>query len=270
MAKPKIQGPGPEKHTLHGNPGAPEAADHPRQQDLAAITQTVLDKTLRFELYKLYADEPTQQDLMEQILQDAVALARPKQLTIGGPTSDPLRVHKTVNKTVTFEELVPIRPREHGRRIRGQWVWSDALDLCIAAEAWKQTGWQQDGAREHQAAISKLWACFNRMFPPETAADAEAWRRVQQGDWQPPRVTHSAQTHSAQTHSAHGAHRATYDLTSISDGAPCVFQFRFERDLKHVLVIYEGPVRFDLGVVEAARGDAGPPEETWEYSHLVR
>ena len=67
------------------------------------------------------------------------ALARPKQLTIGGPTSDPLRVHKTV----TFEELVPIRPREHGRRARGQWVWFDALDLCLAAEAWKQTGWQQ-------------------------------------------------------------------------------------------------------------------------------
>ena len=172
------------------------------------------------------------------------------------PATDPPRVRYHS----TFEELVPIRPREHGRRVRGQWVWFDALDLCTAAEAWKQTGWQQDGAREHQAAISKLWACFNRMFPPETAADAEAWRRVQQGDWQPPRVTHSA----------HGAYRATYELTSISDGAPCAFKFCFERDLKHVLVSYEGPVRFDLGVVEAARGDAGPPEETWDYSHLAR
>jgi hypothetical protein len=51
-------------------------------KELDAITQTVLDKTIHFELYKLYyVDEPTQQDLMEMILQDAVELARPKQLT---------------------------------------------------------------------------------------------------------------------------------------------------------------------------------------------
>ena len=180
-----------------------------------------------------------------------------------GGAADPATDPPRVRYNSTFEELVPIRPREHGRRVRGQWVWNDALDLCIAAEAWKQTGWQQDGAREHQAAISKLWACFNRMFPPETAADAKAWQREQRGDWQPPRVTHSAD-------SADGAYRATYELTSISDGAPCAFKFCFERDLQHVLVSYEGPVRFDMDVVEAARGDAPHSEEAWDYSHLMR
>jgi hypothetical protein len=39
--------------------------------ELNAITQTVLDQTRHFELYKLYSvDEPKQQDLMEKILQD--------------------------------------------------------------------------------------------------------------------------------------------------------------------------------------------------------
>jgi hypothetical protein len=43
-------------------------------EELAAITQSVLHKTLRLELYKLHEDAPTQQDLMEQILQDEVEL----------------------------------------------------------------------------------------------------------------------------------------------------------------------------------------------------
>jgi hypothetical protein len=46
-------------------------------KELAAITQTVLDKTMHFELYTLYHDEPKQQDLMEMILQDALQSARP-------------------------------------------------------------------------------------------------------------------------------------------------------------------------------------------------
>ena len=178
----------------------------------------------------------------------------------GGATSDPAASDPPrVRYHSTFEELVPIRPREHGSRVPGQWVWFDALDLCIAAKNWRWTGWQQDGEREHREAISKLWACFNRMFPPATAADTEAWLREQQGAWQPPRVTHSAD----------GAYRATYLLKSISDGAPCEFKFCFERDLKNVLVSYIGPVRFNLHVVEAARADGPFPEETWNYSHLV-
>lgn len=178
----------------------------------------------------------------------------------GGATSDPAASDPPrVRYHSTFEELVPIRPREHGSRVPGQWVWFDALDLCMDAEHWQRMGWQQDGAQQRQAAISKLWECFNRMFPPETPADKKAWQREQEGAWQP-RVTHSAD----------GAYRATYLLKSISDGAPCEFKFCFERDLKNVLVSYIGPVRFNLHVVEAARQQKPPPEETWNYSHLVR
>jgi hypothetical protein len=175
----------------------------------------------------------------------------------GGVSQDPLHNVQSVLSDQRFEELVPIRPREHGRRVRGQWVWFDALELVSAAEDWQRMGWQQDGPREHQAAMSRLWTCFNRMFPPATEADANAWKKLQ---WEQPRVTHLT----------HGEYSATYNVRSAGGAhRPCVFKFCFARDLKHVLVTYEGPVRFDLDVVLAARGDAPPPEETWDYSHLV-
>jgi hypothetical protein len=141
-----------------------------------------------------------------------------------------------------FEELVPISCREtpHGP---GVWVWYDAVavDLQIEAEMWRERLWQPSGILDKEGASLRLWICFNRMFPPETEADAKAWQEQQ---WYEPRVTNTA----------HGDISTTYHVCSVgwADG-PCVFKFRFERDQKYVLVNYEGPVRFDLDVVRAAQ-----------------
>jgi hypothetical protein len=72
-----------------------------------------------------------------------------------------------------------------------------------------------------------------------------AWQELQ---WYEPRVTNTASSD----------YSTTFDVESVggADGA-CVLKFRFERNLTHVLVNYEGPVRFDLDVVEAAREREG-------------
>ena len=141
-----------------------------------------------------------------------------------------------------FEELVPISGREtpHGH---GVWVWFDAVDLKIEAEMLRDCMTDKDDRLEKMK--MKLLKCFNRMFTPLTEVDKIKWPQQQ---WHKPCVTNNK----------HGDYSTIFDVESDSgaDG-PCVLKFSFQRNLTHVLVNYEGPVRFDLNLVQAARDREG-------------
>jgi len=144
-----------------------------------------------------------------------------------------LRRQVTLQK---FERVAPISDRETPRG-PGVWAFMDADVLQGRAKTWTT---QTESKKEEVSEL--LWTCFNRMFPPATEADEKEWYDQR---WYEPSVTLGGPSEHYST---------TYDVCSVGgvDGS-CLFKFQFERDLQYVKVTYEGPVRFDLDVVESAR-----------------
>ena len=139
-----------------------------------------------------------------------------------------------------FQEIVPISGRETNRG-PGVWAWADAVDLRIEARMWSSRQWQgSDGIASKKAATLNLLACFNRMFPPTTHTDAEIWAKL---EW--------TVTNVINTKKEDNVYSTTFELSSVGENHE--LKFRFHEDLTDVLVIYKGPVLFDLETVQSAR-----------------